>query len=70
MEGGYDAVGMNCKKSGTTEIKAQMSSIRAKGCMLMIVCVISFDMNTPPWWREKVMAYYYTPIIHSLPWGR
>ena len=39
------------------KIKAQMSSIWAKGCMLMIVCVISLDMTTPSWWREKVMVY-------------
>ena len=35
----HQAAGINCKNGATTEIKAQMSSIWAKGCMLMIVCV-------------------------------
>ena len=34
-------------------------SIWAKGCMLMIMCVIRDDMTAPPWWREKVVVYYY-----------
>ena len=33
----HDVVGINCKKGTTTEYQAQMSSIWAKGCMLMIV---------------------------------
>ena len=38
----HDAVGINCKEGATTEYtKAQMSSIWAKGCMLMIMCVLS-----------------------------
>ena len=41
------------------KIKAPMSSIRAKWCMLMIVCVLYDDMTTSPWWRGKVMVYYY-----------
>ena len=36
----YDTVGINCKNGATTE-KAQMSSIWAKGRMLMIMCVLS-----------------------------
>ena len=37
----HDVVGINCKKGATTEyhIKAQVSSIWAKGCILIIVCV-------------------------------
>ena len=35
----HDAIGINCKKDATTEIKAQLSSIWAKGCILMTVCV-------------------------------
>ena len=36
----HDAVVINCKKGQTIlKITAQMSSIWAKGCMLMIVCV-------------------------------
>ena len=36
-----DAVGINSKKGATTEqqIKAQVTSIWAKGCMLMTVCM-------------------------------
>ena len=34
----HDAVGINCKK-GAMKIKAQVSSIWAKGCFLMTVCV-------------------------------
>ena len=30
----HDGVGKNAKKSATTEIKAQQTSICAKGCML------------------------------------
>ena len=47
------------KRAQLLKIKAQMSSIWAKGCVLMIVFVLSEDMTTPPWWREKVMVYYY-----------
>ena len=38
----------------------QLSSIWAKGCILMTVCVCFtwLDMTTPPWCREKVMLYY------------
>ena len=39
----HDAVGINCKMGATTEYQdaTQMSSVWAKGCMLMIVCVLS-----------------------------
>ena len=49
------------KRAPVLKIKAQVSSIWAKGCMLMIVCVcvIWLDMTTPSWWKEKVMVYYY-----------
>ena len=42
------------------KIKAQLSSIWAKGCILMTacVCIIWLDMTTPPWCREKVMVYH------------
>ena len=30
----HDVVGVNCNKGATTEIKVQVSSIWAKGCML------------------------------------
>ena len=35
------AVGINCKKGQLPNIKAQMSSICAKVCMLMIISVLS-----------------------------
>ena len=35
----HDAVGINCKKGATMKIKTQLSSIWAKGCILMTVCV-------------------------------
>ena len=35
----HDAVGINCKGGAILKIKAQLSSIRAKGCILMTVCV-------------------------------
>ena len=35
----HDAVGINCEKGQLLKIKAQVSSIWAKGCILMIVCV-------------------------------
>ena len=39
----HDAVGINCKKDAKLKIKAQVSSIWAKGCILMTVgvCVLS-----------------------------
>ena len=55
----HDAVGINCKKGATTENQCSgVKYIRAKGCMLMVVCVcvILLDMTTPPLWREKVMV--------------
>ena len=35
----HDAVGINYKKGQLLKIKAQLSSIWAKGCILMTVCV-------------------------------
>ena len=35
----HDVVGINCKKVQLLKIKAQLSSIWAKGCILMTVCV-------------------------------
>ena len=37
----HDAVGINCKRAQLLKIKAQVSSIWAKGCILMTVCVLS-----------------------------
>ena len=37
----HDAVGINCKRGSTLKIKAQVSSIWAKGCILVTVCVLS-----------------------------
>ena len=55
------SAGITVKRAQLLKIKAQISSIWAKGCMLRIVCVcvIWFDMTTPPSWREKVKVYYY-----------
>ena len=35
----HDAVGINCKNDSILKIKAQVSSIWAKGCSLMTVCM-------------------------------
>ena len=35
----HDAVGINCKMSQLLKIKAEASSIWAKRCILMTVCV-------------------------------
>ena len=36
----HDKVGIDCKKGAISECQgADISNIRAKGCMLMIVCV-------------------------------
>ena len=35
----HDAVGINCEKGATTEIKVQVSSLWAKGRILVTVCV-------------------------------
>ena len=37
----HDAVGINCQKGATTDFKAEMSSVWANGCVLMIVCVLA-----------------------------
>ena len=37
----HDAVGINCKHGATTENQGSGSSIWAKGCILMTVCVLS-----------------------------
>ena len=56
----HDAVGLNCKRVQLLKIKAQVSSIWAKGCILITVRVFYLTyMTTPPWCREKVMVYYY-----------
>ena len=49
-------------------ITTQLSSVWAKGCILMTVCVLP-DMTTPPWCREKVMVYYYYCISIGRPSG-
>ena len=65
--------GINCKKAQLLKIKAQVSSIWAKGSILMIVCVcvcvIWLDMITPPWWREEVMGILLLILyqINNLP---
>ena len=48
------------KRAQLLKIKARVSSIIAKGCILMTVCVCFIDMTTPAWCREKVMVYIYT----------
>ena len=42
----HDAVGINCKKGTTTEIKAQVSGLWAKGYILT-VCVLSYLTRLP-----------------------
>ena len=37
----HDAVGLNCKKGATTENQGAGVKHMGKGCMLMIVCVLS-----------------------------
>ena len=37
----HDAVGINCKNGVTTEYQGADVKYSAKGCMLMIVCVLS-----------------------------
>ena len=54
----HDAVEINCKIA-LMKVKVQVSSIWAKGCMFYD-CVLSDDMTTPPYWREKVLVYYYS----------
>ena len=55
----HDAVGINCKKGATAE--NQGADVMYMGYVVYVddrVCVIWFDMTTPPWWREKVKVYY------------
>ena len=44
----YDAIGVNCEKGATTDIKAQVPSMWAQGCMLdNCAWVIWHDLTTP-----------------------
>ena len=36
----HDAIGINCKKVQLLKIKAELSSIWAKGCILLTLCVL------------------------------
>ena len=48
------------------KIKAQVSSIWAKGCMFEdCMCVIWLGMTTTPRWREKVMVYFIYTYIYT-----
>ena len=51
----YDAVVIHCEKGATTEYQGADVKIWAKGCMLMIVCVLS-DLTRLPLlggWRKS-----------------
>ena len=49
----HDAVGVNCSKGATTDIKAQVPSVWANGWMLAnYACITRLDITL---WREKVM---------------
>ena len=41
----HDAVGINCKRAQLLKIKAQVSSIWAKGCISMTVCVFYLTLH-------------------------
>ena len=44
----HDAVGVNCKKDATTDIKDEVPGIWAKGCMFdNSAFIIRLDMSTP-----------------------
>ena len=48
------------KRAQLPKIKTQVPSIWANGCLLDdCLLVIWLDMATHPWWREKVVVYYY-----------
>ena len=65
----HNVVGINCKKGTTTENQGEGVSIWAKGCMLMIVSVLS-DLTFLPLLgggrmsSQKVTVYYYK-LIHA-----
>ena len=45
----HDGVGINCEKGASTELKAQVPSTWANGCMFdNCACVIGLDMTIPP----------------------
>ena len=62
----HDAIGINCKKAQLLKIKAQVSSIWAKGCILMIVCALS-DLTWLPLFRGGRKSWY---IIIGLSSGQ
>ena len=33
------------------------------------VCVIRLDMTSPPWWREKILVYYYYIFMAHRVWN-
>ena len=56
----HDAVGINCRNGATTENQGSVSSILAKGCVLMFVHVCYLTRHEhPSLVEEKVMVYYY-----------
>ena len=52
---GWDVVGINCKRAQRLKMKAQVSSIWAKGCILVIWCVLSNLTRLPilSGWRKS-----------------
>ena len=61
----HDVVGINSKKAQLLKIKAQMSSICGKGCILMIVCMLS-DLTWLPLLGGRRKLWYIIISIYSL----
>ena len=59
----HDAVEITSKNGTTTENQGAGVKYMGKGVYVRWLCVCfltcQFGMTTPPWWREKVMVYYY-----------
>ena len=52
----HDEAGINCKKDATTDNQGGDVKYMGKGVYVDdCVCVLSDDITTPPWWREKVV---------------
>ena len=61
----HDTVGINCENCSTTENKPRVSGIRAKGCILMTVCVLS-DLTLLPLLGVGRKSWYIIIILYLI----
>ena len=60
----HDVVGINCKKGSTTENQSAGVKYMGKGCMSMIVCVLS-NMTSLPLLGRGRKSWYIIIVIYG-----